>query len=160
MSIAQAMTASFRAESLLAVHDFRPTGQTGACVFKMALYSASASLDANTAAYTSSGEVTGTNYVAGGNALTNLGVTTVSGTSAGGTGYTDFSDLTFANVTLTARGALCYNSTPKANNNADAALTNPSCFVLDFGSDKTSTGGNFTIIFPLPGATTAILRFA
>jgi hypothetical protein len=160
MSITQAMTASFEAQMLLAVHDFRPSAQTGASIFYLALYSASATIDANTAAYTSSNEVTGTGYVAGGNALTNLGVTTVPGTVSGGSSYLDFADLTFSNVTVTARGALVYNSTPKAHDNADAVLTNPSIFTLDFGSDKSATGGNMTIQFPLPTSTTAILRFA
>jgi hypothetical protein len=110
MSITQAMTASFEAQMLLAVHDFRPSAQTGASIFYLALYSASATIDANTAAYTSSNEVTGTGYVAGGNALTNLGVTTVPGTVSGGSSYLDFADLTFSNVTVTARAR--WSTTP------------------------------------------------
>lgn len=162
MAITQAMTTSFKAELLLGVHDFRPTADTGADTFKLALYTSSASLDANTTAYSSSNEVSssGTNYTAGGGTLTNLGVVTSNNTASTGTGYTDFSDLTFANSTITARGALIYNSTPSTNSNANTALTNASVAVLDFGSDKTSTDGDFTIVFPAAANTTAIIRIA
>lgn len=159
MAITQSMTTSFKAEILLAVHDFRPTGGD---TFKLALYTSSATLDANTTAYSSSNEVSssGTNYTAGGGSLSNLGVVTSNTSSSTGTGYTDFSDLTFANSTITARGALIYNSTPSANSNANTTLTNASVAVLDFGSDKTSTAGDFTIIFPSATNTTAIIRIA
>ncbi len=157
MAITQAMTTSFKAEILLAVHDFRPTGGD---TFKLALYTSSASIDANTTAYSATNEVSGTNYTAGGGTLTNLGVVTSNNTASTGTGYTDFSDLTFANSTITARGALIYNSTPSANSNANTTLTNASVAVLDFGSDKTSTAGDFTIIFPSATNTTAIIRIA
>ena len=157
MAITQAMCTSFKAELMLAVHDFRPTGGD---TFKLALYTSSASLDANTTAYTSSNEVTGTNYTAGGSALTNLGVVTSNNNASTGTGFTDFSDLTFANATITARGALIYNNTPSANSNANTTLTNAAVCVLDFGSDKTSTDGDFTIIFPAAANTTAIIRIA
>jgi len=157
MAITQAMTTSFKAEILLAVHDFRPTGGD---TFKLALYTSSASLDANTTAYSSSNEVSSANYTAGGAALTNLGVVTSNNNSSSGTGYTDFSDLTFTNVTLTARGALIYNTTPSANSNANTTLTNASVCVLDFGADKTATSGDFTIIFPAATNTTAIIRIA
>lgn len=157
MAITQAMCTSFKAEILLAVHDFRPTGGD---TFKLALYTSSASIDANTTAYSATNEVSGTNYTAGGGSLTNLGVVTSNNTSSTGTGYTDFSDLTFSNSTITARGALIYNSTPSANSNANTTLTNASVCVLDFGSDKTSTAGDFTIIFPTPSNTTAIIRIA
>lgn len=157
MAITQAMCTSFKAELMLAVHDFRATGGDA---FKLALYTSSASLDANTTAYTTSNEVTGTNYTAGGGALTNLGVVTSNNNSSTGTGFTDFSDLTFSNATITARGALIYNSTPSANSNANTTLTNAAVAVLDFGSDKTSTDGDFTIIFPTATNTTAIIRIA
>lgn len=157
MALTQSMTTSFKAELLLAVHDFRPSsGDT----FKLALYTSSASLDANTTAYTSSGEATGTNYTAGGAALTNLGVVTSNNSATAGTGYTDFNDLTFSNVTITARGALIYNSTPSANSNANTTLTNASVAVLDFGADKTSSTGDFTIVFPTATNTTAIIRIS
>jgi hypothetical protein len=159
MAITQSMTTSFKAELMLAVHDFRATGGD---TFKLSLYTSSASLDANTTAYTSSQEVSssGTNYTAGGGTLVNLGVVTSNNTSSSGTGFTDFSDLTFANATITARGALIYNTTPSANSNANTTLTNASVAVLDFGSDKTSTDGDFTIIFPSATNTTAIIRIA
>lgn len=157
MPITQAMCTSFKAEILLGVHDFRATsGDT----FKLALYTSSANIDANTAAYTASNEVTGTNYTAGGGTLANLGVVTSTNTASTGTGFTDFSDLTFANSTITARGALIYNTTPSANSNANTTLTNAAVCSLDFGSDRTSTAGDFTIIFPTATNTTAIIRIA
>jgi hypothetical protein len=158
MAITQAMCTSFKAQLLLGVHDFRPTGQSGADTFKLALYTSSANLDANTTAYTATGEATG--VTAGGAALTNTGVGTTNTNATAGTGFTDFSDLTFSNVTTTARGALIYNTTPSANDNSNAALTNAAVCVLDFGSDKTSTAGDFTIIFPAFDASNAIIRIA
>jgi hypothetical protein len=162
MAITQAMCTSFKAQLLLGVHDFRPSSDTGADVFKLALYTSSASLDANTTTYSSSNEVSssGTNYTAGGQALTNTGVTATNINANTGTGFTDFSDETFVNATITARGALIYNSTPSANSNANTTLTNASVCVLDFGADKTSTDGDFTIIFPTNDASNAIIRIA
>ena len=157
MAITQAMTTSFKAEILLAVHDFRSTGGD---TFKLALYTSSASIDANTTAYTATNESTGTNYTAGGAALTNGGVTATNTTASAGTGFTTFSNLTFSNATVTARGALIYNTTPSANGTANTTLTNAAVAVLDFGSDKTSTAGDFTIIFPTANNTTAIIRIA
>lgn len=157
MAITQAMCTSFKAEILLGVHDFRATGGD---TFKLALYTSSASIDANTTAYTTSNEVTGTNYTAGGASLTNLGVVTSNNTASTGTGFTDFNDVTFANSTITARGALIYNTTPSANSNANTTLTNAAVCALDFGSDKTSTAGDFTIIFPTASNTAAIIRIA
>ena len=143
------MCTSFKAELMLAVHDFRATGGD---TFKLALYTSSASLDANTTAYTSSNEVSssGTNYTAGGGTLVNLGVVTSNNTASTGTGFTDFSDLTFANATITARGALIYNATEG----------NKSVAVLDFGSDKTVNNDTFQIIFPTPDANSAIVRIS
>jgi hypothetical protein len=159
MAISQAMCTSFKAELLLAVHDFRnASGDT----FKLALYTSSASLDANTTAYTTSNEVSssGTNYTAGGGTLVNLGVTASNTNATAGTGFTDFSDLTFSTATITARGALIYNTTPSANGTANTTLTNAAVCVLDFGADKTSTAGDFTIIFPTPNNTSAIIRIS
>jgi hypothetical protein len=152
MAISQAMTTSFKAEIMLGVHDFRASGGD---TFKLALYTSSATLGAGTTAYTTSNEVSGVGYTAGGGTLSNLGVST-SGTTA----FTDFSDLTFPNATITARGALIYNTTPSANDNSGSSLTNPAVAVLDFGSDKSSSDGDFTIIFPSPTASTAIIRIA
>lgn len=157
MAITQAMCTSFKAELMLGVHDFRDaSGDT----FKIALYTSSATLDANTTAYSASDEVTGTNYTAGGQDLSNEGVTASNINASAGVGFTDFSDETFTNATITARGALIYNSTPSANGTANTALTNAAVCVLDFGSDKTSTDGDFTIIFPTADASNAIIRIA
>jgi hypothetical protein len=161
MAITQSMCTSFKAELMLGVHDFR-TNATGGDTFKLALYTSSATLDANTTAYTSSDEVssTGTNYTAGGQDLANEGVAATNINANTGTGFTDFADETFANATITARGALIYNSTPSANSNANTTLTNAAVCVLDFGSDKTSTDGDFTVIFPTADASNAIIRIA
>jgi hypothetical protein len=157
MAITQTLTTSFKAEILLAVHDFRATsGDT----FKLALYTSSATIDANTTAYTATNEASGTNYTAGGGTLVNLGVVTSNNTTSTGTGFTDFTDLTFSNATITARGALIYNTTPSANSNANTTLTNAAVAVLDFGADKTSTAGDFTIVFPTASNSAAIIRIA
>lgn len=141
------MCTSFKDQLLEAVHDFRnPGGDT----FKLALYTNSASFTAATTAYTATNEVPDSgSYTAGGGALTS-----VTPTTTGTTAFTDFADLTFTNATITARGALIYNSTPTHT------YTNPTCVVLDFGSDKTSTTGDFVIIFPTADATNAIIRIA
>jgi hypothetical protein len=143
------MCTSFKKELLYGVHDFDlANGDT----FKIALYDNSASFDASTTAYTTSNEVSGTGYSAGGGALTN-----VDPTSSGTTALTDFQDETFSTATITARGALIYNTTP---NTTSISVTNPSVVVLDFGSDKTSTAGDFTIVFPTADASNAIIRIA
>ena len=157
MAITQAMCSSFKAELLLGAHDFRAgSGDT----FKLALYTSSATLDANTTAYTTSNEATGTNYSAGGNELTNAGVSVTNTNANTGVGFADFDDLTFSDVTITARGALIYNTTPSANGTANTTLTNAAVAVLDFGADKTSTDGDFTVIFPTADASDAIIRVA
>lgn len=152
------MCTSFKQQLLLAVHDFR-TGVAGTGdTFKLALYTSAAGVtfDASTTAYTTTTEVAASgSYAAGGGNLTNV-IPTTSGT----TGFTDFADLTFTTATITARGALIYNSTPSANGPAGTALTNPTVCVLDFTTDKTSTAGDFTIVFPTFDATNAIIRIA
>ena len=138
------MCTSFKQEILQGVHDFTvSTGNT----FKLALYTNSASFTAATTAYTATNEVgnSGT-YAAGGGTLTNITPTT-SGTTA----FTDFDDLSFTSATITARGALIYN---------DTVAGDPAVVVLDFGSDKTSTAGTFTIQFPTADASNAIIRVA
>ncbi len=143
------MCTSFKKELLYGVHDFDlANGDT----FKIALYDNNASFNAATTAYTTSNEVSGTGYSAGGGALTN-----VDPTSSGTTALTDFQDETFSTATITARGALIYNTTP---NSTSISVTNPSVVVLDFGSDKTSTAGDFTIVFPTADASNAIIRIA
>lgn len=138
---------SFKKELLFGVHDFAASGGD---TFKLALYTSSATLNADTTAYTTSDEASGAGYSAGGAALTNIDPS-----AAGGTGFADFSDLTFSSSSITARGALIYNSTP---NTASIAVTNPACAVLDFGSDRTTSNGNFTIVFPTADANSAIIR--
>jgi hypothetical protein len=125
-----------------ALHDFdNPGGNT----FKIALYTSSATLGASTTAYSTSNEVTGTGYTAGGETLTS-----VSPTTSGTTAYVDFADVTWANSTITANGALIYNA-----NSSNAAVV-----TLAFGSDKSSSNGDFTIVFPTANATDAIIRIA
>lgn len=138
---------SFKQEILEAVHDFRASGGD---TFKLALYDNNAAFTAATTAYTATDEVgnSGT-YAAGGGSLTNVNPTT-SGTTA----FTDFDDLSFTSATITAYGALIYNSTPTHT------YTNPTVCVLDFGGAKTSTNGTFSIIFPTADASTAIIRIA
>ena len=144
MAITQAMCTSFKQALLDGEMDFSSdTSQT----FKIALFTSSATLDATTTAYSATNEVSGTGYTAGGNTLTISTNPTTSGTTA----YLDFADTTWAAATITARGALIYN--------ADG-VTNPAVAVLDFGADKTSTAGDFTIQFPTADASNAILRLA
>ena len=137
------MCTSFKKELLEGVHDFL---NSGGDTFKIALYTNSASFNAATTAYTTSNEVTGTNYTAGGNTLTRVNPAT-SGTTA----FTDFADTTWSSSTITARGAMIYN---------DTASGNPAVVILDFGSDKTSTNGDFTVVFPAADASNAIVRIA
>jgi hypothetical protein len=141
------MCTSFKDQILEAVHDFRSSGGD---TFKIALYSSAATLDATTTAYTSSNEVANSGtYAAGGGTLTN-----VSPTTSGTTAFTDFDDISFTSATINARGALIYNSTPTHT------YTNPSVAVLDFGGDKISTSGTFTIQFPAADASNAIIRIS
>lgn len=145
------MATSFKTELLKGCHDF--TLSTGDA-FKLALYTNSASFTAATTAYTATNEVGASgSYSAGGGTLTNI-----TATSSGTTAFTDFADLTFTTATITARGALIYNTTP--NTTSAAGLTNPVVAVLDFGADKTSSAGDFTIVFPTADATNAIIRIA
>jgi len=142
MAITQAMCTSFKQELLTGTHDFtNSTGDT----FKIALYTSSATLGATTTAYSSSDEVSGTGYTAEGNTLTSITPAT-SGTTA----YCDFSDTTWSSATVTANGALIYNS----------SKSNKAVAVLAFGGDKTSTNGDFTIQFPTADASSAIIRIA
>ena len=141
------MCTSFKQQLLQGKHDF--TASSGD-TFKLAMYDNSASFTAATTAYTTSDEVSGTGYSAGGAALTNVTPTTSSTTA-----LTDFADLTFSSATITARGALIYNTTTGAGSG-----TTDTGLVLDFGSDKSSTAGDFTIVFPTADASNAIIRIA
>lgn len=140
MAISQAMCSSFKQQILLGEHDLDTD------VLKIALYTSAATLGASTTAYTTSDEVpNGNGYTTGGNTLAGATVS-LSGTTA----YVDFTDTTWAASTITARGALIYNS----------SKSNKAIAVLDFGGDKTSTNGNFTIQFPTNDASSAIIRIA
>ena len=151
MAIAQAMCTSFKKELLEGVHNFK---NSGGDTFKLALYaegsggksSTTATLGATTTAFTTTGEVASSGtYATGGGSLTRVDPTT-SGTTA----FTDFSDLSFTTATITAMGALIYNSSD----------SNKAVAVLDFTSNKTSTAGTFTIQFPTADASNAIIRIA
>ncbi len=144
MAITQALPNSFKKQLLDGDQDF---SLSGGDVFKLALYVSTATLGASTTSYTSSGEVSssGTNYTSGGKALVNSGTSVVSTVA-----FTDFADLSFQNVTLTARGALIYNT----------SFSNAAVAVLDFTTDKTATSGTFTIQFPAFTSTAAIIRIS
>lgn len=141
------MCTSFKQELLVGSHNF--TASTGD-TFKLAMYTNSASFNASTTDYTTTNEISGTGYSAGGGTLTN-----VTPTTSGTTALTDFADLTFSSSTLTARGALIYNTTTGAGTG-----TTDTIVVLDFGSDKSSSAGDFTIVFPTADASNAIIRIA
>ena len=138
------MCTSFKQEVLQGIHNFTTsTGDT----FKLALYTNTAAFDASTTAYTATNEVANSgSYAAGGGSLVN-----VTPTTSGTTAFADFDDLAFTSATITARGALIYNS---------SAAGDPTVAVLDFGSDKTSTAGTFTIQFPAADSSNAIIRIA
>jgi hypothetical protein len=142
MAITQAMCTSFKKELLEGTHNFK---NSGGSTFKLALFTSSATLGAATTAYATTNEASGTNYTAGGANLTR-----VDPSSSGTTALTDFADLTFSTASVTANGALIYNSSA-----SDKAV-----IVLAFGGDKTSTAGDFTIQFPAADASNAIIRIA
>jgi len=150
MTITQAMATTFKKELLFGAHDFdTSTGDT----IKLALYTSSASLDAATTAFTTSNEVAASGgYTSGGNTLNSVDPT-VSSTTA----LLDFDDSTWSSSTITARGAMIYNSTP---NTTSISLTNPTVLILDFGADKSSSSGDFTVQFPAADASNAIIRIA
>ena len=156
MAITTAMCTSFKSELLQGIHNFHngsgggTTTTTGTGnTFKLALFTSSATLSASTTAFATTNEVSGTGYSSGGNTLTNVDPTT-SGTTA----LTDFADTTFSSSSITARGALIYNSSTTAGS------ANRAVCALDFGADKTSTSGDFTIQFPTADASNAIIRIA
>ena len=143
MAITQAIANSFKKELLEGDHNFK---QSGGDKFKLALYTAGATLTSATTSYTTSNEVSASGqYTAGGGALVNAGTSITAGVAR-----VDFNNLSFTGVTLTARGALIYNTS-----NSNTAVC-----VLDFGGDKTATSGTFTIQFPAPTSTAAILRIS
>jgi hypothetical protein len=142
LAISTAFCTSFKQGLMQGLHNFdNPGGHT----FKIALYTSAATLGASTTAYSATNEITGTNYTAGGNTLA-----AVTPTTSGTTAFTDFADTTWSSSTITANGALIYNSNS----------SNASTVVLAFGSDKSSSNGDFTIVFPLADASNAIIRIA
>ena len=156
MAHTQAVATSFKSELLQGIHNFHNGSGGGTSTttgtgntFKIALYTSSSTMSASTTAYTTTNEVSGTNYSAGGNTLTNVDPST-SGTTA----LTDFADTTWSTATITANGALIYNSSTTAGS------ANRAVVVLAFGGDKTSTAGDFTITFPAADASNAIIRIA
>jgi len=148
MTIAQTATTSFKVELPQGIHNFGPTSPD---TFKVALYTAAANLGPATTAYTTSGEVVGAGYVAGGNTLS-ISVSPVAGNNALNipTSFWSFFNTSWANATFTARGALIYN----------LSEGNKSVAVLDFGADKTVNNDTFQIIFPTPDANSAIIRIS
>jgi hypothetical protein len=141
MATTSAICTSFKQQLLVGTHNFTNAANS----FKLALYTSSATLGATTTVYVTTGQATGTNYTAGGSALTN-----VTPFATGTTAVCDFSDLTFSTATITARSCLIYNDTQ-----GDKAVC-----AVDFGGNKTSTAGDFTVVFPAPTATGAIIRLA
>ena len=139
MAITQAMCTSFKKELLEAKHNFLSSGGN---TFNLALYTSSATMSAATTAYTTSQEASGTKGAA---------LTRVNPTTSGTTAFTDFSDLTFGTATITARGCMIFN---------DTASGDPAVAVFDFGADKTSTAGSFSITFPTADASNAVIRIA
>ena len=137
------MCTSFKQELMEAVHNFKNSGGN---TFRLALYTNSATFTASTTAYTSSNEVSGTGYTAKGNDLTRVDPTTSSTTA-----FTDFADTTWSSSSITARGGLLFN---------DSASGDPSVIILDFGADKTSSSGDFTVAFPAASSSAAIIRIA
>jgi hypothetical protein len=147
MAINQAVCATFKQELLDGDHDISSD------TIKLALYESSATLDANTSAYSASDEVGGSGtYSAGGGTLAGANVSLTKTNATASTAFVDFDDLSFTSATISAQAALIYN-TSSANVNASIA-------VLDFGGVKTSTNGTFTIQFPANDATNAILRIS
>jgi len=148
MAITQTATTSFKVEALQAVHNFGPSSPD---TFKIALYTDAASIGAGATVYISAGEVVGSGYTAGGKTLS-VSTSPTSGNNTSGvpTAYVSFSSVSWANSTITARGALIYN----------ASKGNKTVAVLDFGSNKTTNNDTFTVIFPTPDANNAIVRIS
>ena len=132
---------SFKTDLLKGKFSFDTSGNSGS-TFYLALYTSSASFSTSTSSYRNSNEVSGTGYTAGGQALTNLGVAISSNIA-----FVDFSDETWTSATITARFGLIYKNS-----------SNEAVLVLDFGGDKTSTNGDFTVAFPAATNSAAIIR--
>lgn len=147
-SIVQTVTTSCKIQLLQAVHNFGPTSPD---TFKIALYTGNADINASTTVYTTSNEISGTGYTAGGNTLViSQSPTSGNNQSAVPTAFISFSNTSWTNATFTTRCALIYNVTQG----------NKSIAVLDFGSDKTVSNDTFQIIFPTADANSAIVRIS
>ena len=133
---------SFKTDLLKGIFDFKSAAQGGGDTFNLALYTSSASFSTATSSYSVANEASGTGYAAGGQALTNNGVSISSNIA-----YVDFADETWTSATITARYGLIYKNT-----------TNEAVLILDFGGDKTSTNGDFTVAFPAASDSAAIIR--
>jgi len=145
MAITQAIANAFKKQLLEGDASFKSSGGD---VFKLALYTSSATLNSATTSFTTTQEVSNTGtYASGGDKLTGQNTSIASGVA-----IVDFADLSFTGVTLTARGALIYNTS--------SAVTNAAVCALDFGGDKTATSGTFTIQFPAFTTAAAILRIS
>ncbi len=144
MAITTAMCSSFKRDLLKGYHGMDSD------TFKMALFTSSATLGASTTIYSATNEVSGTGYTAGGQALDN-GSVTLSGTTA----FVDFNDETWSTATITANGALIYNTQTNGGSGTTDAVA-----VLAFGGDKTSTNGDFVVQFPTADASNAVIRIA
>jgi hypothetical protein len=145
MAITSALCTSFKKELLERKHDFNASaGHT----FKIALFTSAATLSAATTNYSTTNEVVGTGYTAGGTTLTNIDPT-----SSGTTAFIDFVDATWPSATITAAGAMIYNTTTDGGTGTTNAVA-----VISFGGDKTSTNGDFVVSMPTPDATNAIIR--
>jgi hypothetical protein len=144
MAIVQAFCTSFKKQILEGVHDFRTVGGD---TFKIALYTEAATLNSTTAAYTTTGEISGGGYTAGGLALTNIGPTEYNLA-----GVCSFQTATWLSATFSARGAVIYNTTPAHS------YTNPACLVLDFGTTRFAVNNVFQVQFPQITDLSAIVR--
>ena len=160
MAITQAMCTSFKTELLTGTHNFtNSSGNT----FKLALYTSSASLGAGTTAYSTSNEVSGTGYSAGGATLSSVTIGLADNSSAVPTAFVDFADTTFSSSTISsARGALIYNSTLSTAGTGSTTnhAADPAVAVINFGGDKSSSSGDFTIQYPANDANNAVIRIS
>jgi|TARA_R110000751_G_scaffold276031_2_gene376949 hypothetical protein len=141
------MCTSFKTELLKGIHNFTASSS----IFKLALYTdAGVAFNASTTSYRATNEASGTNYTAGGNPIT-----TITPTATGTTAFVDANDVVFTNVTISGiRGAVFYNNAPVSGGGT------PSVAVLDFGSDKAASAGDFTVVMPTADASNAIIRIA
>ena len=131
--------------------------------FKIALFTNSSSIDADTTGYAATNEVSGTNYTAGGEALASVTIGLADNSSSVPTAFIDMADVTWSSATITdARGALIYNSTlANAGTAGDTThAAKPSVCVINFGGDSSSSAGNFTVTMPANDANNALIRIA